>query len=133
LDRLAEEQALARVSLAGSSAREAIQRSGNEVETAARVVAERPPPRRLLEEQNAAALTAFLERFRNTSHLSGCAAVLSGVPFAAAGEPLSSITGSGWRIVPAPREGWALMAAADVSGVPGAQVVTAAPFAARGF
>lgn len=131
LGRLAEEQALARVSLAGAAAREAVQRSGSEVETAARLLAERPTLRRLLQEKDAAALTAFLERFCRTGHLTSCAVFVAGSPFAASGEPPAPASGSGWRIAPAPPGGLSLTAAADVSGEPGTRVLTAARLDAR--
>lgn len=131
LDRLAEEQALARVSLAGAAAREAVQRSGAEVETAARLLAERPTLRRLFQEKKSAELTAFLERFRGTGHLTSCAVFVAGTPFATAGEPLPEAAGSGWRIVPASRGALALLAISDVSGEPGVRVLTAARLEAR--
>jgi len=77
LERFANEQALARVSLAGAGARDAVERSGRDVLTSANLLSERPTVGRLLREGDAPGLTAFLDRFRSTSRLSGVA-VLSG-------------------------------------------------------
>lgn len=73
LGRLADEQALARVSLAGSGAVRSIERAGADLLTSARLLAERPTLDRLLKEDNAPALRDFLARYRKTSRLSGCA------------------------------------------------------------
>ncbi len=85
LRRLADEQALARVDLAGKAAQEAVERSAADVRTSARLLGERPTVGRLLRERDAASLTAFLERFRVTSHLTGCEVIAGGRPFARAG------------------------------------------------
>lgn len=85
LDRLADEQAIARVALAGTSARQAVERSAEDVRTSARLLAERPTAARLLRESDAAGLAVFLERFRATSGLSACAVRREGRPFASAG------------------------------------------------
>ena len=73
LRRLADQQALARVDLAGKAALEAVERSAEDVRTSARLLGERPTIGRLLRTGDTAGLTAFLERFRKTSHLTGCA------------------------------------------------------------
>lgn len=86
LDRFADEQALARVNLAGAGAEEAVGRSARDVRTSAHLLAERPTVKRLLEEGVTAALTAFLDRFRQTSELSGVAVFSRGRVFAASGE-----------------------------------------------
>jgi signal transduction histidine kinase len=85
LDRFADEQALARLSLAGTGALQAVERSGEDVLTASRLLAERPTIGRLLTEGNQAGLTAFLDRFRATSHLSGCAIYIQGTLIAVSG------------------------------------------------
>ncbi len=85
LGRWADEQAFARVALAGSAARPAGARSAADVRTAARLLAERPTAARLLAEGDTAALAMFLERFRATSGLSYCAVAADGRVFAAAG------------------------------------------------
>jgi signal transduction histidine kinase len=85
LRRLADEQALARVDLAGKAALEAVERSAEDVRTSARLLGERPTVGRLLQAGDAAGLDAFLERFRVTSRLTGCAVFLGGQRFAKAG------------------------------------------------
>lgn len=86
LRRLADQQALARVELAGKAALEAVERSAEDVHTSARLLGERPTVGRLLRERNAAGLAAFLDRFRQTSRLTGCAVLVGGRPFARAGQ-----------------------------------------------
>jgi signal transduction histidine kinase/HAMP domain-containing protein len=85
LRRLADEQALARVDLAGKAALEAVERSAEDVRTSARLLGERPTVGRLLQARDAASLEAFLERFRVTSHLTGCAVFIGRQRFAHAG------------------------------------------------
>ncbi|HEX3527975.1 MAG TPA: ATP-binding protein [Thermoanaerobaculia bacterium] len=87
LGRLADEQALARVSLAGRSALLAVERSAGDVSTSAHLLGERPTVGRLLEAHDLAGLTAFLDRFRATSRLSGCAVFVQGKLTAASGAP----------------------------------------------
>ncbi|MEA2604727.1 MAG: hypothetical protein QOF89_5719 [Acidobacteriota bacterium] len=88
LERFANEQALARVNLAGVSAQEAVERSARDVATSAHLLAERPTVKRLLGEGDAAGLAAFLDRFRSTSHLSGVVIFNKGRIFATGGAPL---------------------------------------------
>lgn len=88
IERFAEEQALARVNLAGASAQEAVERSARDVATSAHLLAERPTVKRLLAEGDVAGMTAFLDRFRGTSHLSGVVIFSKGRSFAAGGIPL---------------------------------------------
>jgi signal transduction histidine kinase len=85
LRRLADEQALARVDLAGKAALQAVERSAEDVRTSVRLLGERPTVGRLLQARDAAGLDAFLERFRVTSHLTGCAVFVGGQRFAHAG------------------------------------------------
>lgn len=88
LERFANEQALARVSLAGAGAQEAVERSARDVVTSANLLSERPTVGRLLRDGDAPGLTVFLDRFRKTSRLSGVA-ILSGERiFAMSGAPL---------------------------------------------
>ncbi len=88
IGRFADEQALARVNLAGASAQEAVERSARDVATSAQLLAERPTVKRLLEAGDVAGMTAFLDRFRGTSHLSGVVIFSHGRVFAAGGTPL---------------------------------------------
>src|SRR4030095_15932832 len=78
IERFADEQGLARVNLAGASAQEAVARSARDVRTSAQLLAERPTVKRLLAAGDAAGLTAFLDRFRQTSALSGVAILSQG-------------------------------------------------------
>lgn len=88
LERFANEQALARVSLAGAGARDAVERSARDVLTSASLLSERPTVGRLLREGDAPGLVAFLDRFRSTSRLSGVAVLSGDRIFAASGERL---------------------------------------------
>ncbi|HEX9943102.1 MAG TPA: ATP-binding protein [Thermoanaerobaculia bacterium] len=88
IERFADEQALARVNLAGANAQEAVERSARDVRTLASLLAERPTVRRLLAAGDSAGLTAFLDRFRQTSALSGVAIFSEGKIFAASGVPI---------------------------------------------
>src|SRR4030095_6078009 len=88
IERFADEQGLARVNLAGASAQEAVERPAGDVRTSPHLLAERPTARRLLAEGDAAGLAAFLDRFRQTSALSGVAIFSGGKVFAAAGTPI---------------------------------------------
>jgi len=85
IERFADEQGLARVQLAGAAAQEAVERSARDVQTSALLLSERPTVRRMLTAGDSAALTAFLERFRVTSGLSGVAILADGKAFAASG------------------------------------------------
>lgn len=88
LRRLADEQALARVSLAGANALQSVERSARDVETSAHLLGERPTAGRLLGQGDTRGLTAFLDRFRSTSRLSGCAVLVQGRLVAGSGSPL---------------------------------------------
>jgi signal transduction histidine kinase/HAMP domain-containing protein len=72
LQQLADEQALARVVQAGTSARQSISRSEDEMLTDALLLAERPTLRQLLQANDTPSLTAYLEQFRQTGQLDGC-------------------------------------------------------------
>src|SRR3712207_3777646 len=73
LQRLADEQALARVAQAGVIARQEVENEHNAVLTSVQLLAERPTLRRLLTQNDVAELRAFLDRFQQTSQLDGCA------------------------------------------------------------
>src|SRR3712207_5382582 len=77
LERLADEQALARVAQAGATARQEIARTSETTLANARLLAERPTLQLLLRQGNRAELAPFLARFQDTSQLDGCV-VLSG-------------------------------------------------------
>ncbi|HEV2846816.1 MAG TPA: hypothetical protein VG477_18315, partial [Thermoanaerobaculia bacterium] len=97
IERFADEQGLARVQLAGAGAMEAVERSARDVRTSAHLLAERPTVRRFLEGRNAESLTAFLDRFRQTSGLSGIAILQEGSVYARSGAPIPwrQVTGKG--------------------------------------
>jgi signal transduction histidine kinase len=88
IERFADEQALARVNLAGANAQEAVERSARDVRTSALLLSERPTVRRLLSEGDTAGLVAFLDRFQRTSGLSGVAVFSGGRRIAASGVSL---------------------------------------------
>lgn len=131
LRRLGDEQALARVGLAGVNALQAVERSESDVAISADLLGERPTIGRLLREGDARGLTAFLDRFRRTSRLSGCAVFVRGrlvsasgtrLPWTdlargAAGDSVAVVSDSSGRLV--------LGAAAPQVWFPGATVVTA--------
>jgi signal transduction histidine kinase/HAMP domain-containing protein len=88
LRQLADRHALARVDLAAQGAAAAIERAGDRVLASARLAADRPALGRLLPGGDRAALGAWLERFRRTSELTGCALFAGGRRLASAGPPL---------------------------------------------
>ncbi len=120
LRRLAAESAAARVQLAASGALEGLRLQEQEVLTAARLLAERPTLARLLREERADELAGFLERFRATSDLDGCAIVRAGAlaarsPGEAAWPALLVLdAGPGARLVPPAAPGEAPLAIARV-------------------
>jgi signal transduction histidine kinase len=69
---LADSQQKVRVQLAGANARQEINRMAEDTLTYARVLAERPPLRRLVGEPGRAGLAPFLRRFCDTSGLDAC-------------------------------------------------------------
>jgi signal transduction histidine kinase len=70
---LADSQQKVHVQLAGANAREEITRLAEGTLTDARVLAERPPLRRLIAEPGREGLKTFLQRFCETSELDACA------------------------------------------------------------
>ena len=73
LRELADSQQKVHVQLAGANAREEITRMAEDTLTYARVLAERPPLRRLLAEPGREGLAPFIRRFCETSELDACA------------------------------------------------------------
>jgi signal transduction histidine kinase/HAMP domain-containing protein len=88
LERLADEQALARVTQAGMSVHQAIERADDTTLTTAQLLSERPTLLRLLQSNDVAALTPFLAQFQRTTRLDACAVQLGGQLVAQSGEPL---------------------------------------------
>src|SRR5829696_5245749 len=76
--QLADEQALARITQAGLTARAEIDRAGADTLTAARLLAERPTLLRLLQQADTATLVPFLAQFQRTSELGGLAVLRDG-------------------------------------------------------
>jgi signal transduction histidine kinase len=107
LRRLADEQALARVRLAGSSARQAIEQAGESLVTSGRLLVARPAFGHLLTEFDAHSLGVVLEEFRSASGLTACAVVIHGRVFAASAGDVD------WKAIVAaggPEKGWFLAA-----------------------
>jgi signal transduction histidine kinase len=96
LRRLADEQAIARVRLAGSTARLAVELEAGRLQTAGHLLAERPELDRAVSQRDAASAGASLAELRGATGLTACAVLLDGNVFASAG-------GVDWKtIVPAP-------------------------------
>jgi signal transduction histidine kinase len=81
----AEEQAIARVELAGVTAREELRRLSEETLTSARLLASRPTLARLVRDGDQAQLEFFLRRYCETARLDACAVVTGGSVFASSG------------------------------------------------
>src|SRR5215212_1230347 len=88
LQQLADEQALARVTQAGLTARAEIDRAGADALTAARLLAERPTLLRLLQQGDTAALAPFLAQFQRTSELGGSVVLRDGRVISSSGTKL---------------------------------------------
>jgi signal transduction histidine kinase len=129
LRQLADRQALARVELAARSAAAAIERSGDRVLASARLEADRPALGRIVSAGDRAALEGWLDRFRRTSELSGCALFAGGRLLASAGPALpweelrrpgggrSLVTGAGGLLI--------LGGSAPLAAAPQVEAVTA--------
>src|SRR5258708_2796568 len=98
LRRLADEQAIARVRLAGSTARLAIELEAGHLQTAAHLLAERPDLERAVRDRDAVAAGASLAGLRVATGLTACAILLDGRVFA------SSAGGVDWKTL-APADG----------------------------
>jgi signal transduction histidine kinase len=88
LGRLADEQALARVTQAGITAQQAVNRAGDSALISARLLSERPTLSRLLRIRDTTNLAPFLEQFGRTSKLDSCAVLLDGEVVAGSGAAL---------------------------------------------
>ena len=96
LRRLADEQAIARVRLAGSTARLAVELEAGRLQTAGHLLAERPDLVRAVSQRDPASAGASLAELRGATGLTACAVLLDGNVFASSG-------GVDWKtIVPAP-------------------------------
>lgn len=134
----AEEQALARVQLAGVSARDELRRRSEEALTSARLLATRPTLQRLIRGGNPEQLEFFLRRFCETSGLDACAVVRDDTVMASTGrfrwdelfEPASE---QGERFLAAPPSvpDGLLGATADLPTEPGVRAVVLRDFDRR--
>lgn len=88
LQQFADDQALARVEQAGLVARQQIESTGAAAHISARLLSERPTLRQLIAQDDAAALSAFLAQFQQTSQLDGAAVLRDGQVLAASGPAL---------------------------------------------
>src|SRR5215210_1011411 len=135
LRRLGDEQALARVSLAGTNALQAVERSARDVAVSAHLLGERPTVGRLLGQGDARGLTAFLDRFRSTSRLSGCAVLMQGRLVSGSGASLPwdelrrnllhKSAGDRSTVVAGPSGRLILGAASPLTTFPGTMAITA--------
>jgi signal transduction histidine kinase len=78
LRRLGDQQAIARVELAGAAALEQVRHAETELATSARLLAERPTLQALVASGDSAGAAAFLARFCATGELDGCAVIGAG-------------------------------------------------------
>jgi signal transduction histidine kinase len=85
---LAEAEALTRVELGVSSALEALRQSSEDLQTAARVLGERPTLLRMLRGSNLDALDPYLIRYCEGAALDGCAVVREGSLLASVGDDM---------------------------------------------
>lgn len=88
LKDLAEEEALARVELAVTAARETQRQSLDDLETATQVLSERPTLHRLLVDGQRATLEPYLARYCEGARLDACAALRGNAMLAASGSPV---------------------------------------------
>src|SRR5262245_46478048 len=133
LRRLADEQAIARVRLAGATARLAIELEAGHLQTAGHLLAERPDLERAIRERNPGAADIALAELRAATGLTSCAVLIDGKVFA------TSAGGVDWKVLATDSAGqrsWGLGAAAPGGGLvlagfarfrsqPGAVVATA--------
>jgi signal transduction histidine kinase len=87
LRKQAEQQALARVQLAGIGARESVRRIGEDALTAARLLAARQPLPRLIREGSREQLELFLRRSCDVAAMSACAVMVGPATVLAATRP----------------------------------------------
>jgi signal transduction histidine kinase len=127
LNRLVQQQALVRAQLAVASARELLRRAGEDALSDARVLAERPTLRRLLETEPNSGLDPFLRRFGETTGADVTALMRGDTALAQSGpamdwpEIATALAEQGERFVIAPKDGGALIWGA-AAAVPGSAV-----------
>ena len=131
LERVVQQQALVRVQLAATTARELMRRIGEDVLTDTQVLAERPTLLRLLQEGPADGLAPFIARYCDSSGNSACAvrapdgAITGNASELAWEQVLVAQREQGERFLYAPRDGRAPSwgAAVRVAGMDGWQVL----------
>jgi len=126
----ADEQALARVQLAGVSARDELRQSSEEALTSARLLASRPTLLRLVRSGNPEQLDFFLRRFCDAGRLDACAVVTGESVLAVTGpfrwdELSAPVAEQGERFLLAPPSvpDGLLGASAELAPLPGTRVV----------
>jgi len=134
LQSLADSQQRARVQLAGADARAALTRAGEDSLSYARVLAERPTLRRMLQQRDTPNLSSFVERFCATAGVDACAVVQNGQVLVSAGAavpwtalvPAAAEQGERFLAAPQGTPDAYLGAMADVGDAsPGTQVMVA--------
>jgi signal transduction histidine kinase len=123
-------QARSQVEAAALLARASIERAGSELVSTARLLAERPTLQRFVQDEDAAALTAFLERFARTGELRACMVVRDGQIWASSATELpasmiAAVRGGdagAWRILSS-EETLLLGALERVEGSEGLEVI----------
>ena len=129
LQRLVQQQALVRVELAVTSARELLRRTGEDVLSDTKVLAERPTLQRLVTQGPADGLLPYLQRYCDSSGDDTCALQSDGKWLGTAELPWPEIETAlmeqGERFILGPADGSALVfgAAVPVAGLPGRRVV----------
>jgi signal transduction histidine kinase len=130
LHDLADDQGRTRVQLAGAMAREDLHRMGEDAQSAARALADRPTLERLLAEGRPEALVPFLRRFCDPATIDACAVFDGPTLIAQAGPALpwgdvvgaSNEQGASFLAVPAESPAPLLGATAPLTDRPGARV-----------
>jgi signal transduction histidine kinase len=125
LQQLADEQALARVNQAATIAEQQVLGAHDTLATTAALLSERPTLRRLLQQNDTPALSAFIDQFAQTSQLDAIFVIRNGSVIASSGSVDAQFAqaGSGHDIVQGGERDVLLRAAADVEGVGGATVI----------
>lgn len=133
LGQLADEQAYAHVRLANVTAQRDLQRSEDLLLTQAQVLAGRPTLSRLAQSGDLSALGAYLDAYRQSSHMAGLAVWQDGRVVASSGpaEPWDRIAGEASRegnaLVEAPGAALVLGALAPVPDLPRVSIAAAQP------
>ena len=124
LRRMADEQARARVTLAGDAALQALKNRGDELQTAARVLIEQPLVGRWLAGRDTVSLGRFLDAYQRSGALDGCAVLGRGrrVVTSAPALPWPAIVAAfdstiEHTVVPAPDGGPLLLVARSASAL----------------